>query len=240
MKKFGLFSSLSIALVLAQGCAHNEITGVEQVEAIKKMVDIKGVNEKVANYSVNVATTTTIKDTVDKIAQQLVNTLKVKDIGSVAITSFADLHQLNKTTHFGRILSESLFNELYKRGVNVMDFRGQISLTINANGEFFLSRNVKKLHSPVQNKYVLVGTYTKIEEGILINSRIIDNKNGKVVATSRVIFHSNDCKIFENCKKPKPEPVVPIRTIDITTDGCATEKCPKNCVDYSINCNKFN
>ncbi|WOE71169.1 FlgO family outer membrane protein [Hydrogenimonas thermophila] len=232
MKQLGLLSSLTFALLLAQGCAQkSETTTVKPVKEVNKIS-----YRDVSNYSVNVATTTTIKDTVDKIAQQLVNTLKVKNVGSVAITSFVDLHQLNKTTHFGRVLGESLFNELFKRGVKVMDFRGQKSLSINANGEFFLSRNVKKLHSPIQNKYVLVGTYTKIAEGILINSRIVDNKNGSVIATSRVIFHSNDCRIFENCKKPKPEPVIPIRTIDITTDGCATEKCPDVCADNSITC----
>jgi TolB-like protein len=236
MKQLRILSLLALALLLAQGCAPKNSAVVNQQKQQKEKSTPKVVSNKVSNYSVNIATTTTIKDTVDKIAQQLVDTLKVKDVGAVAITSFVDLHQLNKTTHFGRVLGESLFNELYKRGVNVMDFRGQKSLTINANGEFFLSRNVKKLHSPIQNKYVLVGTYTKIAEGVLINSRIVDNKNGKVIATSRVIFHSKDCRIFENCKKPKPEPVVPIRTIDITTDGCATEKCPYNCVDNSITC----
>jgi len=237
MKQLGLLSSLSLALLLAQGCASkSEITGVEQVDVVKKMVKIEGVNKKVSNYSVNVVTTTTIKDTIDKIAQQLVSTLKAKDIGFVAITSFVDLHQLNKTTHFGRVLGESLFNELYKRGVKVMDFRGQRTLIVNANGEFFLSRNAKKLHTPIQNKYVLVGTYTKIAEGVLINTRIVDNKNGRVMATSRVIFHSNDCKIFENCKNPKPEPTVPVRTIGITTDDCATEKCPDVCISGGIYC----
>jgi len=232
MKQLGLLSSLTLALLLAQGCAQkSETTTIKQVNSPDKKI-----SKKVANYSVNIATTTTIKDTIDKIAQQLVNTLRVKDVGAIAITSFVDLHQLNKTTHFGRVLGESLFNELFKRGVRVMDIRGQKSLSINAKGEFFLSRNVKKLHTPIQNKYVLVGTYTKIAEGILINTRIVDNKNGRVIATSRVIFHSNDCKIFENCKKPKPEPVIPIRTIDITTDGCATEKCPDICIDKPVNC----
>ncbi len=229
MRKIGILSIVTSLVLLTQGCATRNISQINQVDRTVDMVKVRGVNENVGNYSINVPTTSKISDTVDKIAQQLFATLKTKKkIGSVAITSFVDLRQLNKTTHFGRVLGESMFNELYKRGIDVMDFRGQKALSINADGEFFLSRDVRKLHSPIENSYVLVGTYTKIAEGVLINTRIIDNKNGRVIASSRVVFHSNNCKLFEDCPKPKPEPVIKVRTIDITTDGCSTVKCPCN------------
>lgn len=239
MKKMGILSVVAAIALMTQGCtaAKQPVSGVTQVDRYVKMVDVNGVNESVSNYSINVATTTTITDTVDKIAQQLLDTMKAKKLGSIAITSFVDLHQLNKTTHFGRVMGESFFNELNKRGVDVMDFRGQKSLVVNNDGEFFLSRNVEKLNSPIENTYVLVGTYSKIEEGVVINSRIIDNANGRVIASSRVVFHSNDCRLFESCPKPAPEPIIPVRTIKISTDGCSTEKCPTNCVDGVINCN---
>lgn len=232
MKKLGLLSAVTAAVLMFQGCV--EVSQIKQYDRTASMVHVTGVNQNVKYYSINVATTTTIADTVDKIAQQLLATMKKqKRMGAVAITSFVDLHQLNKTTHFGRVMAESFFNELNKRGVEVMDFRGQKSLSINADGEFFLSRNVKKLNSPIENSYVLVGTYSKIQEGVLINSRIIDNKNGKVIASSRVVFHSNDCRIFELCPKPVVEPVIPVRTINITTDGCSTESCPCNAGQHS-------
>jgi TolB-like protein len=235
MKKLGLLSVMAAVVLMTQGCAPAQsISQIKQYDRTVKMVDVTGVNQSVNGYSINVATTTNIADTVDKIAQQLLATMKNKVIGSVAITSFVDLHKLNKTTHFGRVMGESFFNELNKRGVNVMDFRGQKALSINADGEFFLSRNVKKLNSPIENAYVLVGTYSKIEEGVIINSRIIDNANGKVIASSRVVFHSSDCRLFESCPAPAPEPVIPVRTIQITTDGCSTEECP--CHSSSDNC----
>ena len=234
MKKLGLLSLMAAVALLSQGCNTKGVSQVKQYDRTVKMVKVSGVNQNVGNYSINVTTTTTIADTVDKIAQQLLATMKHKKIGAVAITSFVDLHKLNKTTHFGRVMGESFFNALNKRGVNVMDFRGQKSLSVNADGEFFLSRNVKKLKSPIENSYVLVGTYSKIEEGVIINARIIDNKNGRVIASSRVVFHSNDCRLFESCPKPVVEPVVPVRTITITTDGCSTEECP--CHASSGNC----
>ncbi len=235
MKRLGLLSVIAAIALMTQGCTKaQDISQIKQYDRTVNMVNVSGVNKKVSNYSINVATTTNIADTVDKIAQQLLATMKHKEIGSVAITSFVDLHKLNKTTHFGRVMGESFFNALNKRGVNVMDFRGQKALSINADGEFFLSRNVKKLNSPIENAYVLVGTYSKIAEGVIINSRIIDNANGKVIASSRVVFHSSDCRLFENCPVPKPEPIVPVRTINIVTDGCSTEECP--CHSSAGNC----
>jgi len=244
MKKLGLLSVIVAVALMTQGCngkndpkppvnnnTYNDSHNSSYVSNNMNSSYINS-NSKAQRYSINVATTTTINDTVDKIAQQLLDTMKKsKNIGTVAITSFVDLHKLNKTTHFGRVMGESFFNELNKRGVSVMDFRGQKALSVNADGEFFLSRNVKKLNSPIENAYVLVGTYSKIEEGVIINSRIIDNANGRVIASSRVVFHSNDCRLFEICKV---EPVVPVRTINIVTDGCSTEECP--CHSSSGNC----
>jgi TolB-like protein len=231
LKKLGLFSVVAAIALSTTGCAVSE---VQQYDSTRYMVDVEGVNSHVSKYSINTATTTTIADTVDKIAKQLLATMKSKEIGAIAITSFVDLHQLNKTTHFGRVMGESFFNELNKRDIDVMDFRGQKALSINANGEFFLSRDVKKLNKNIENSYVLVGTYSKIQEGVIVNSRILDNKNGKVIASSRVVFHSDDCQLFENCIEPKPviipEPA-PLRTISIITDGCSTVKCPDNCSD---------
>ena len=232
MKKIGLLSIVTAVVLMTQGCT--QTTPNAAAPSSTKMVN--KLDNKVTNYSINVATTTKIEDTVDKIAKQLLATMKHKEVGAVAITSFVDLHQLNKTTYFGRVMGESFFNALNKRGVNVMDFRGQKALSINANGEFFLSRNINKLNSPIENAYVLVGTYSKIQEGVIINSRIIDNVNGRVIASSRVVFHSNDCRLFESCPAPKPEPIIPVRTIQITTDGCSTEQCPTNCT-FGVGCN---
>ena len=178
-----------IATLLLQGCSS------------KQEVNTK-VSSNSKYYSINTSTTTTLEDTVSKIADQMFSTMVVKpNVEAIAITSFVDLNQLNKTSHFGRIMGESFFNELHSRGLKVADFRGQRTLIVNADGEFFLSRDVKKLNSTVTTKYALVGTYSRVKEGVIINARIIDNLTGVVVASSRVVHHSLSCEIFENCKK---------------------------------------
>jgi TolB-like protein len=180
----------------------------------------------------------TFNESMNNIADQLLEKNRVKVGESIAITSFVNLHKLNKTTYFGRKLSESMFNELYKRGFEVTDIRGSKNIRINANGEFLITRDIKLLRGKkVQNTYVLVGTYSKFGKGILVNARIIDNITGYVVATARTIIQTNACDIYENCtpSKPTPKPthvvVPPKRTISITDAGCAYVDCPTNCYD---------
>jgi TolB-like protein len=147
--------------------------------------------------------------TIDKTIQDLANRLfsssriSKEAINDIAITSFVDLHQFDKTTHFGRTLSEGFFDELFIRGFNVSDFRGQGTLSINKEGEYFLTRDVKLLNKDVQSDYILVGTYTIFENKILINARIMDNQNGRILASARANYITNDCKVLLNCKKPR-------------------------------------
>jgi TolB-like protein len=143
----------------------------------------------------------TINDAILSLANQLSknNTLSQKDTGTITVTSFVDLQQLNKTSQFGRVIGESLFSELFVRGFNVSDFRGQNAITINANGEFYITRNITMLQSEVSNTYILVGTYSKIDQNVIINARILDNKTGKIVSSGRVMYANDDCSIFNVC-----------------------------------------
>ena len=82
MKKLGLLSVMAAVALMTQGCtpATKSISQIQQYDRTVKMVDVTGVNQNVSNYSINVATTSTITDTVDKIAQQLLATMKHKDV----------------------------------------------------------------------------------------------------------------------------------------------------------------
>jgi TolB-like protein len=141
---------------------------------------------------------------ITELADELLMYNKINGINEeIAITSFVDLHQLNKTTHFGRTLSEAFFDELFTRGFNVTDFRGQETISVNREGEYFLTRDIKLLDKDVISAYILVGTYSYFENKIQINARIIDNMSGKVLASARSNYMTDDCRVLENCKKPR-------------------------------------
>ena len=146
-----------------------------------------------------------IDDKIVELADSLLASSKIPqtDMGNIAITSFVNLHQLDQTSPFGRTLAKTFFNELFVRGFNVADFRGQNVLTVNPTGEFYITRDVKSINRKIQNSYVLVGTYTSIDNKILINARIMDNITGKIVASAKTYYNTNDCKLLGTCPKPR-------------------------------------
>ncbi len=189
---------VGVAVFLFQGCNQNTIV-------IPK--------EKASTNEVYF----TINDAILSLANQLSknNSLSPKDTGTITVTSFVDLQQLNKTSQFGRVIGESLFSELFVRGFNVSDFRGQNAITINANGEFYITRNITMLQSEVSNTYILVGTYSKIDQNVIINARILDNKTGKIVTSGRVMYANDDCSIFNVCNNAQ-------RKIKLVSDESST------------------
>lgn len=203
---------VGVAVFLFQGCNQNTIV-------IPK--------EKASTNEVYF----TINDAILSLANQLSknNSLSPKDTGTITVTSFVDLQQLNKTSQFGRVIGESLFSELFVRGFNVSDFRGQNAITINANGEFYITRNITMLQSEVSNTYILVGTYSKIDQNVIINARILDNKTGKIVTSGRVMYANDDCSIFNVCnnaqrkiKLVSDEPSTPATSSHQASDGTIT------------------
>lgn len=195
--KSGLLASLVFTgtMSLAQGENTLEITGG----------DNRGM------YAPAVGTNGQIDEKIVELADSLLASSRIaqSDMGNIAITSFVDLHNLSRTTSFGRTLGETFFNELFVRGFNVADFRGQHALSVNPTGEFFITRNIQKINKKIENSYVLVGTFTTVDSKVLINARIMDNTTGRVVASAKTYYKTSDCKIIGNCPKPRT-----IRIID--------------------------
>ena len=100
-------------------------------------------------------------------------------------------------------LEKLFFNELFIRGFNVADFRGQNALSVNPTGEFFITRDIKKINKKVANSYVLVGTFSSIDKKVIINARIMDNQTGRVVASAKTYYETTDCNLLNNCPRAR-------------------------------------
>jgi len=159
-------------------------------------------------YYVN--TQDSLEATVNSLATQMMRNQKMMTNKPVLITSFVRLDNFKETTEFGRIVSESLINEMSNRGFNIIEYRGQLAVSINERGEYFISRDPYKLKDKIPNTYVVVGTYSRQYGKVILNARVIDNVTGKIISTARVTYlHSmrNDCTLFKDCR--------PSRTIKI-------------------------
>ncbi len=152
----------------------------------------------------------TLEGSINSLAVQMLQNKKLKTYKPIIITSFVRLDKFKKTTEFGRIVSESLINELSNRGFNMIEYRGQTAVSINDAGEYFITRKPHKLKDQVIDTYVVVGTYSRQYRRVMLNARVIDNITGKVITSARATYlHGlyDDCLLFDDCP--------PIRTIKI-------------------------
>ncbi len=118
------------------------------------------------------------------IVDQLINTELMPIKKPVGVTVIVDLNRLNSTTDFGRLLSEDIMTNLERAAMAVIDLRAQKFISINNNGEFYLSRNIKKIRDQYGLGYILVGTYSVSDYIKEVNVRLIDASSGYIVSTA--------------------------------------------------------
>jgi TolB-like protein len=125
------------------------------------------------------------------------------------VTNIVSLTDLESSSELGRLVAEHLRHELQIRLWTVSDIRLQNRVTINAEGEFSLSRDVKKLRENIASANVLTGTYTNTEEGVLINIRILDVSTGQILSSAQTRLMKG--KLVSSLVGEKPRPVPMIR-----------------------------
>ena len=183
----------------------------ENVEKENQDVQITKQHIQIANdRQMNITSQATLEGTINSLATQMMRNQKMSTSKPVLITSFVRLDNFKKTTEFGRIVSESLINEMSNRGFNIIEYRGQMAVSVNERGEYFITRNPHKMKDKVPNTYVVVGTYSRQYGKVMLNARVMDNITGRIITSSRATYtHNmkNDCLIFKDCQ--------PARTIKI-------------------------
>ncbi len=146
-----------------------------------------------------------INEAVIELGEQLfLNSFKAEKQKKIAITSFVNLDKLKNSSTFGRSLSESLINELHTRKFSIIDLRTQKNISINKQGQFYISRDLKKLKKKKDEIYVLVGTYSKFDyKSLVLNARLVNYDTSEVISTARVVYVYEDCSLFNLCTQKK-------------------------------------
>ena len=131
-----------------------------------------------------------ITDYAEQMAMQLVENLNfVNQSNTIAVTSFVDLDDsLMNTSVLGNHLSDSLMGEMQRFGLSVLDHKAMDVLKVNSAGDFVLSRDHTALRNPIDVDYVLAGTMTHTNRGILFNARVIGMKSKVVVSSASVLI----------------------------------------------------
>jgi len=108
-------------------------------------------------------------------ANKLIEKSGLKKDDMVIITTIANLNDLDESSDLGRALSEQISNVFVNHGIKVKELKFSNSVFIKRkNGEFILSRDVKKLAKDINVNYIVVGTYSIINHNVYVNLKIID------------------------------------------------------------------
>lgn len=92
----------------------------------------------VANYKQeNITVQNSLEATISSLATQMMINKKLDTNKPVIVTSFVRLDQFKTTSEFGRVVGESMIDELSNRGFNLIEFRGQMAISVNDKGEYF-------------------------------------------------------------------------------------------------------
>ncbi|NOX26172.1 MAG: hypothetical protein GXP59_08705 [Deltaproteobacteria bacterium] len=110
----------------------------------------------------------------------------------VIMGSFVDLKKLSRTSSFGRYLAEQLMTEFQQHGYKVVEVRKSTSVIIQKNrGEYGLSRDASQIKPNVAARTMVTGTYTIAGDEIMVNAKVLDNKNADLLSSSTILFPRN-------------------------------------------------
>ena len=102
---------------------------------------------------------------------------------SIIVSSFVDVNDLTQSSALGRMLSQQFSSQFVHSQFEVVELllRKNIYISEQNNGEFMLSRDVKKLSSQYQASAIVVGTYAVGFDTVFVTAKVVD------VATNRIL-----------------------------------------------------
>lgn len=104
-------------------------------------------------------------------------------VSPVIVLSIVNMNQLNKTSAFGRLISEQLSARMSQLKYNVVELKLRNDILVKNNqGEFLLTREIKDIADSVNAQAVLVGTYAENTNDVYINLKIVRPSNNVVLA----------------------------------------------------------
>lgn len=104
----------------------------------------------------------------------------------VAVTDFAFIHsELDKGSIFSNHLSEAIIYDLHKAGIAVLDYKVTDYIRVTETGDFVLSRDYEELSGELPINYVVTGTLTPHQQGILVNARLVQISTKQVISVAR-------------------------------------------------------
>jgi TolB-like protein len=101
----------------------------------------------------------------------------------ILVASLADIDDLERSSALGRLIAEQVGSRLSQLGYAVVESKLRSTVAINPNGEFVLSRDVRKISGAHAAQLVLAGTYTPGDKAVYVSLKLVRLVDGQVVAS---------------------------------------------------------
>lgn len=106
------------------------------------------------------------------------------------VGTISDVNKLETTSPLGRTIAEQVSSRLVQKGYTVSDVRFRNAINVkqdsrdkNADGEYFLSRDTSVLKGEQEVGAAVTGTYTVASDEVMVNLRIIEASNSRVISS---------------------------------------------------------
>lgn len=129
-----------------------------------------------------------LSDYAQQMAFKLINFEAIKG-ARVGVASFVEFDEsLRSTTPLGNQFAEALATLLPQYGVDIIEYKLTKNLSIGAEGDLALSRQVSDLQDEVGMDYLLTGTLVTTRRGVQINSKVVSVSDHRVVASASTLL----------------------------------------------------
>ncbi|MCO4321226.1 FlgO family outer membrane protein [Aliidiomarina quisquiliarum] len=116
---------------------------------------------------------------------------KQQGLQRVAIASFVPADSLSqdqsKHTLLAKQLQEGVMTAANSYNVSVIEYRLTQQLQLGQQQERALSRNPSELRENYRFDYIVVGTYSEVEGGLLMNTRLVNTRSAAVLSAASVM-----------------------------------------------------
>lgn len=102
------------------------------------------------------------------------------------------LASLNETNEVGLQLQQGLIASLHARHFNLVDINVGDNIRVTPDGDFLLTRDWKQLPAGIAVEHVVVSTMSMNSKGLVVNTRIVNVTNNRVVSASQGAFNVNE------------------------------------------------
>ena len=104
------------------------------------------------------------------------------------VTNFALLDSnLNKTSHFGRQMTEAMMHEVHRTGFSVIDIKASGFMRMTETGDvFYQSEDYLELSPTTDASHVITGTLTKHQGGYIVNAKVVLLTNKALVSSAHI------------------------------------------------------